>query len=284
MLPLISFKTGRKTQTQSSGRGRNGCASKWKSGSSNQKEPRPRGQHTRRKNLKEFTPALLRSASGEFCSLDKDLSWKSGYRRCGFWLVPLSDCRVSQESVHPKRLAETCYEGIFMRRTRVYWPPARAYVPCRVVKRLRECLTCTTMRTGIMPRIHIDTCVLRPMARISAKPVGSQPRRHWKFRNCSTWVPIPACWRLVAVPEDMLCTLRRNSVARSWEWILTNRGSVARKNSHKREPLVHEHVSNNATFRKISLSTTRRLTRPFRTTFCAMFLGDSIYWSRCSAY
>ena len=84
MLPLISFKTGRKTQTQSSGRGRNGCASKWKSGSSNQKEPRPRGQHTRRKNLKEFTPALLRSASGEFCSLDKDLSWKSGYRRCGF--------------------------------------------------------------------------------------------------------------------------------------------------------------------------------------------------------
>ena len=89
MLPLISFKTGRKTQTQSSGRGRNGCASKWKSGSSNKKEPRPRGQHTRRKNLKEFTPALLRSASGEFCSLDKDLSWKSGYRTMGSGPVSL---------------------------------------------------------------------------------------------------------------------------------------------------------------------------------------------------
>ena len=73
---------------------------------------------------------------------------------------------------------------------------ARTDVPCRVVKRLRECLTCTTMRTGIMPRIHIDTCVSRPMARISAKPVGSQPRSHWKFRRCSTWVPIPPSWKL----------------------------------------------------------------------------------------
>src|SRR5580704_14947006 len=76
--------------------------------------------------------------------------------------------------------------------------------------------------------------------------------------------------------------LAEKSVARSWEWILMNLGSVARKNSHRREPLVREHVSNNATFPKIFLSTTRRLTRPFRTMFCAMFLEDSIYWSRCS--
>jgi len=30
------------------------------------------------KNQTEFVPALLRSASGDFCPLDKDLSWMSG--------------------------------------------------------------------------------------------------------------------------------------------------------------------------------------------------------------
>jgi hypothetical protein len=59
---------------------RKGCASKWKSGSSDKKEPRLRGQHTRRRNQKEITPALLRSASGGLLPLDKDLSWKSRYR------------------------------------------------------------------------------------------------------------------------------------------------------------------------------------------------------------
>src|SRR5260370_31527446 len=37
----------------------------WKSGSSIKKEPRLRSPHTRRRDQKEFTPALLRSASGE---------------------------------------------------------------------------------------------------------------------------------------------------------------------------------------------------------------------------
>jgi hypothetical protein len=50
-----------------------------KSGSDcREQEPRLRGQHTRRRNQKEFVHALLRSASGELWPvLGKDLSWKS---------------------------------------------------------------------------------------------------------------------------------------------------------------------------------------------------------------
>jgi hypothetical protein len=54
-----------------------------KSGSSDKNEPRLRGQHTRRRNQKEITPALFRSASEGFLPLDKDLSWKSRYRTFG---------------------------------------------------------------------------------------------------------------------------------------------------------------------------------------------------------
>ena len=68
MLPLISFETGRKTQTQS-------C---WAANAAPangslvlllRKEPRPRGQHTRRRIRKEFTPALLRKRVGRAFAL-----------------------------------------------------------------------------------------------------------------------------------------------------------------------------------------------------------------------
>jgi hypothetical protein len=63
MLPLISFETGRKTHTQSSGQQKNAAPA---NGSLVLcRDHRPRGQHTRRRNQKELTPALLRSASGE---------------------------------------------------------------------------------------------------------------------------------------------------------------------------------------------------------------------------
>jgi hypothetical protein len=60
--PVRSFDIGRRSQTQSYGHP--GCAGKWKSGSSDKKEPRLRGQYTRRRNRNEITPALLPSASG----------------------------------------------------------------------------------------------------------------------------------------------------------------------------------------------------------------------------
>ena len=64
MLPLISFETGRRSQTQSSGQLQKVAPA---NGSLVllEKEPRLRGQHTRRRIRKEITPALLRSASGE---------------------------------------------------------------------------------------------------------------------------------------------------------------------------------------------------------------------------
>ena len=64
MLLLISFETGRSSQTQSS-RQPGKVAPAMEVWFFTKKEPRPRGQHTRRRNQKEFTPALLRSASGE---------------------------------------------------------------------------------------------------------------------------------------------------------------------------------------------------------------------------
>jgi hypothetical protein len=77
MLPLISFETGRRSPTQSSGQLGKGCASKWKSGSSDKKEPRLRGQHTRRRNQKNLHPRSSEARQENFCPLDKDLSWKS---------------------------------------------------------------------------------------------------------------------------------------------------------------------------------------------------------------
>ncbi len=64
MLPLISFETGRKTQTQSSGRleGLRQQMEVWFFYQEGTTAERP--THAV-KNQKEFTPALLRSASGE---------------------------------------------------------------------------------------------------------------------------------------------------------------------------------------------------------------------------
>ena len=80
MLPLISFETGRRSQTQSSVRPFLGRDSKWKSGSielgTTRREAKRRGE-----NSKELVPALLRSASGELLPLDKDLSWMSATRK-----------------------------------------------------------------------------------------------------------------------------------------------------------------------------------------------------------
>src|SRR6204780_2243652 len=80
MLPLISFETGRKTQTQSSvkttrwSETANGSLVLSRIGTAAEKP------HTRSEESKRITPALLPSASGELCPLDKDLSWKSRNR------------------------------------------------------------------------------------------------------------------------------------------------------------------------------------------------------------
>src|SRR3984957_7186811 len=125
-----------------------------------------------------------------------------------------------------------------------------------LVERLVECLICTTMRTEIMPPSPIDKCVCRTMARTLGKPVGSPRRSPRKFRSCSACIPILPSWRLAAVQGDMLCILRKQSVAKSWDWISTNPGSEVPKNSPGREGLLHEHVLNNATFQRIFLLTT----------------------------
>src|SRR5262249_1432868 len=80
MLSSISFETGRRSQTQSSVK-----TTRWSETANGSLVLSEIGTTAERpthaeKNLKEFTPALLPSASGELCPLDKDLSWKSGYR------------------------------------------------------------------------------------------------------------------------------------------------------------------------------------------------------------
>ena len=65
MLPLISFETGRKTQTQSSVK-----TTRWSETANGSLVLSRIGTTAERpthaaKNQKEFTPALLRSASGE---------------------------------------------------------------------------------------------------------------------------------------------------------------------------------------------------------------------------
>jgi hypothetical protein len=76
---LTSFETGRKTQTQSSAQpGRAEAAN----GSLVllEKEPRLRGQHTRRRLRKNLHPRSSEARRESFCPLDKDLSWKSAHR------------------------------------------------------------------------------------------------------------------------------------------------------------------------------------------------------------
>src|SRR5882724_7163767 len=96
MLPLISFETGRKTPTQSSGR-QKGCASKWKSGSirnrNHGREANTRGEESER----TYTRAPPTARRESFCPLDKDLSWKSDYRTLAVPGLHLSGKRVYQE-------------------------------------------------------------------------------------------------------------------------------------------------------------------------------------------
>src|SRR5579862_371611 len=84
MLPSISFETGRKTQTQSSVKTTRG--SETANGSLvlshiGTAAERPTHAAKIRKNLHPRSSAARRES---FCSLDKDLSWKSCYRTSGF--------------------------------------------------------------------------------------------------------------------------------------------------------------------------------------------------------
>src|SRR5579862_2408868 len=81
MLPSISFQTGRKTQTQSSVKTIRG--SETANGSlvlshTGTAAERPTHAAKIRKNLHPRSSAARRES---FCSLDKDLSWKSRYRK-----------------------------------------------------------------------------------------------------------------------------------------------------------------------------------------------------------
>src|SRR3984893_2938239 len=95
MPPLISFETGRKTQTQSSWQPES-CASKWKSGSSIKKKPRLRSQHTRRRTEKNLHPRSSEARQESFLPLDKDLSWKSANRTSPVLGLHISGIRVNR--------------------------------------------------------------------------------------------------------------------------------------------------------------------------------------------
>src|SRR6266436_7539395 len=98
MLPLISFETGRKTPTQSSVQDHSlVCDSKWKSGSirnrNHGREANTRGEESER----TYTRAPPTARRESFCPLDKDLSWKSDYRRSAVPGLHLSGKRVYQD-------------------------------------------------------------------------------------------------------------------------------------------------------------------------------------------
>src|SRR5580693_8875655 len=50
--------------------------------------PRLRGPHTRRRIRKDLHPRSSVARRESFCPLDKDLSWKSGSRRCPLSQIP----------------------------------------------------------------------------------------------------------------------------------------------------------------------------------------------------
>ena len=93
MLPLISFETGRRTQTQSS---EQPAKAETANGSlvlsqieTTAKEANTRGEEPE-KNYTRAPPEARRESS---CPLDKDLSWKSGNRTCGSW-YPCPETRL----------------------------------------------------------------------------------------------------------------------------------------------------------------------------------------------
>lgn len=64
----------------------------------------------------------------------------------------------------------------------------------------------------------------------------------------------------------------------------TSPGFAARRNSQRPPVLLHERALNNATFQKNFLLTTKHLTPPFPTMFCAIFPEDSTCCSRSFEY
>src|SRR6266852_5176660 len=81
MLLLISFETRRKTQTQSSVQPER-LRQQMEVWFYLNEEPRPRGQPTRRRIRKNLYPRSSEARRESFCPLDKDLSWKPGFRTC----------------------------------------------------------------------------------------------------------------------------------------------------------------------------------------------------------
>jgi hypothetical protein len=82
MLPPISFETGRKTQTQSSVK-----TTRWSetaNGSLVLIETTAERPTPAAKNPKELHLRSSEARRESLCPLDKDLSWKSDYRTCGF--------------------------------------------------------------------------------------------------------------------------------------------------------------------------------------------------------
>jgi len=76
MPPLICFEAGRNTQTQSSVQPER-LRQQMEVWFYPEKEPRLRGQHTRRGIRKNLYPRSSKARRESFCPLDKDLSWKS---------------------------------------------------------------------------------------------------------------------------------------------------------------------------------------------------------------
>ena len=82
MLPLISFETGRKTQTQSSEQLQKAASANGSLVLSRIGTAAEKPTHAA-KNPKELHPRSSVARRESFCPLDKDLSWKSRYRTCG---------------------------------------------------------------------------------------------------------------------------------------------------------------------------------------------------------
>src|ERR1700676_1872645 len=79
MLPLISFETGRKTQTQSSGQQKSAAPA---NGSLVLSRNHGREANTRGEEIKKnLHPRSSGACRESFCPLDKDLSWKSRNRK-----------------------------------------------------------------------------------------------------------------------------------------------------------------------------------------------------------
>ena len=86
MLPLISFETGRKTQTQSSGQQKNAAPA---NGSLVLSRNHGREATTRGEEIKtNLHPRSSEARRESFCPLDKDLSWKSDNRNVFFAEIP----------------------------------------------------------------------------------------------------------------------------------------------------------------------------------------------------